>query len=244
MREDGKLTRETLADKAKEWTSIGSMGSADDRFQSVSEAYHEAEQQAPDRAEQAAGKGEARVTADFAAAPRSADFGPRMWEIVQEAPRSPAAFDALLWIIGHSLRFHDDPSVRSVVLGNAVDALIRDHLDDVGDRLADRNVAEAFGMGGSIAAPHVDRLCRALFERGRTPETRGRMGLKLAQHIKAEAELVESLAVRGDDSSRRPELAIWGSDYLATLRRMGRDILARKADLIFEQVKSKYVHVK
>jgi thiol-disulfide isomerase/thioredoxin len=129
-------------------------------------------------------------------------------------------------------------------MGKAVDTLIRDHLDSISANLAERNVAAAFNNGAPIPGPHLDRLYRALFERGRERDSRGRMGLALARHLRAEANLADSLVVRGADPLRRYELAIWPPSYLDRLRATDRAAMKREAEALLERVKAEYGEVR
>ena len=244
---DGRPTRETLADVARRTQKPapaarpGAVADArpSEGFEAIAAAFRAAQQKA-NEASEAAGREEAGVRAYIAAAPRWADFGPKMWRIAEDAPRSPEALDALLWIVGHDLPFFDAREEREAMLGRAVDALIRDHLDFIGQNLDARNVAEAFNHGSPMPAPHVDRLFRALHDRGRTREVRGRMGLALARHLKAEADLAESFAVRGTDPARRPEVAMWSPAYIEQLRSRGRAPFDAEAVAILERVKADF----
>ena len=125
-------------------------------------------------------------------------------------------------------------------MGRAVDALIGDHLDFIGDHLQDRKISEAFNHWYPIPGPHGDRICRALFERGKTREIRGRMGLMLARFRKAEADLIGSFDVRGADPARRFEIALFAPAYLDGLRKAGHARLADEAVSTFEKVEADY----
>ena len=182
----------------------------------------------------AAGHGEPSLKAYVTAAPSWADYGPKMWAIAESAPRSDEAFDALLWITRHHMPFFDSGEERSDTLGRAVDALIRDHLDYIGDHLDARDVAEGFNYWNPMPAPHVDRIFSTLHERGRTREIRGRMGFILGRHRKAEADLAESIELRGSGPARTVELAIFAPSYIESLRRVGHRRLAEQAAALFE----------
>jgi RNA polymerase sigma factor (sigma-70 family) len=243
-RPDTRATRETLGDIARQALRPGKQGVPEDELRALTDAY-KAARQAADRASEAAGAGlAAALNAYVAAAPRWSDFGPKIWQIAVDSPRSPAAWDALLWLIGHTMPFFDSEEERAEILGKAVDALIRDHLDALGDGLATREVAEAFNFGSPMPAPHVDRLLRALYERGRTREVRGRAGLLWGRHVKAEAALVERYAAGGSDPARKLELSLWAPSYLEPLRRRGRDAIAHEAETILEKVRTEYGNVK
>src|SRR5262249_34112895 len=110
--------------------------------------------------------------------------------------------------------------------------------------LAARNVAQAFGMGGVIPAPHVDRLYRALYERSPSREARGWMGLNLARFLKVEADLAESFTARGTDPDRRPDLAFLAPSYIERLRKSDPRALRREAEPILERVRADYGDVR
>jgi RNA polymerase sigma factor (sigma-70 family) len=210
---DTRPTRETLADVAlRSLRTRPAPAAPAFSFRTLDEAFLAAKNSANQAADKL-GPNEAGMRAYIAAAPRWGDFGPKMWKLAEDDPRHPDALEALLWIIGHPV-FFDAPEERAATVGKAVDALIRDHLDAIAADLAARNVAEAFGRGGVMPAPHVDRLYRALYERAPSREARGRMGLHLARFLKAEAEMAESLTARGADPGRRPDLAIWAPSYI------------------------------
>ena len=238
----GKPTRETLGELDRRRRGPRPPIPAESRVQPLAAAYKAAEKKAQD-ASNAAGQGEAGVKAYIAAAPKWADYGPRMWAIAEAAPRSPDGFAALLWITGHTVPFFDSGEERAATLGQAVDALIADHLDDLGDHLDDREVAAGMNHGSPIPAPHVDRLFRALFERGKTRAIRGRMGLVLARFSKAEADLAESFEVRGADPAARPEVAIFPESYLAHIRQAGPHPFVEESATILEKLKADYADV-
>lgn len=179
----------------------------------------------------------------MAAAPRWADYGPKLWRLAEENPRHPDAFEDLLWIIGHPI-FFDQLEERAAIVGKAVDVLIRDHLDAIAGSLAARNVATTLNMGSPFPRPHVDRLYRALYERSPGRESRGRMGMYLARFLAAEADLVDSFAVRGTDPDRRYEMALWAPSYIEHLRKADPDAIRREAEAILERVKVDYGDVK
>ena len=180
VRFDMRPTRETLADVARRSTRPGPSTSPQGMgFQSLEKAYEAAERSANKLADKV-GPNAMGLAIYKAIAPRWADYGPKMWKLASENPRHPDAYEALLWIIGHPI-FFDAREERAAIVGMAVDALIRDHLDAIAADLAARNVAKAFNMGAPMPGPHVDRLYRALYERSKSREARGRMGLNLAR---------------------------------------------------------------
>ena len=157
------------------------------------------------------------LSAWSAAYPKWGEYGRKMWQLVQDSPRNPSAFDALIWLVWVGPHFLDDLAERDAVLSQVVDLLIRDHLDAIATHLTDPNVAYALNSVDGFPARHRDRLLRALFERGHDRPTRGRMGLALARYLKAEAIFVESLVRHGADPRRRPELALFEPNGLEQL---------------------------
>ena len=162
------------------------------------------------RRAQTAGLGEPGVKAYIAAAPKWADYGPKMWEIADGLAPRPRSLRRPALDRPPPLPFFDSARSGAATLGRAVDALIRDHLDDIGDHLDARDSRRRL----QPLAPDAGAACRpdlsgTLHERGRTRDIRGRMGLMLARHRKAEADLAESFEARGADPARRFEFAIF-----------------------------------
>jgi RNA polymerase sigma factor (sigma-70 family) len=243
-RPDEQPTRETLADVARQVPDLGPGKSSRDRFQALADALRDAEKKA-DEVFEKVGRNEAGLKAYIESAPKWADYGPKMWAFVEESPRGPEALDALLWILRRHMPFFDAREERSEMVKKAVDLLIRDHLDYLGGHLDARNVSEGFNHGSPMPAPHIDRLYRALHERGRTREARGRAGILLARHLKGEADLIQSFSLRGPDPERRPEVAMWAPSYLEWLLKEGRrDELRRESEAIFEKLEADYGDVK
>ncbi len=240
---DQRPTQETLGDIARQGRKPGPKFSVDGRVKALKEAFRLAEKKA-NAAANAVGMNSAGMRAYITAAPRWADFGPKMWEVVELAPRSPEALDALFWILAHHMPFFDEREERALLVGKSVDVLIRQHLNWIGENLASREVAEGFNKGSSMPAPHIARLYRALYEQGRTRETRGRMGLILARHLKTEANFAESFATSGSDPTHRPEVLMWAPSYLDELQRKGSHALNLEAEAVLERVKKEYGEIK
>ncbi len=238
----GKPASESLADLARKHhqprPSIPPAPPAS-RVKPLAEAFKAAEAKARESSATAV-PGEPGVNAYTAAAPKWADYGPKMWAIAETAPGTPEAFDALLWIVHHHMPLFDSGEERAATLGRAVDALVRDHLDSIGDHLDAREIVESFNHWRPMPAPAVDRIFRTLYERGRTRDIRGRMGFMLALHRKAEAEVAERFEARGADPARQFEFAIFVPSYLESLRRAGHRWLTQEAATLFEKVKADY----
>jgi RNA polymerase sigma factor (sigma-70 family) len=98
-----------------------------------------------------------------------------------------------------------------------------------------------------VAAADLGRLEAVeivLAELARLPDACRRMGLALACQLKAEADMAESLAARGSDPNRRPELAMWAPSYIEGLRRADTHAIRREAEAILERVKAEFGDVK
>ncbi|WP_422924346.1 sigma-70 family RNA polymerase sigma factor [Singulisphaera sp. PoT] len=244
VRIDKQPTRETLRDIVLQGRRPGPLKfGAEGRFKELSEGFR-AQQKKADAAMSAVGTNAEGFKAYVAAAPKWADYGPGMWEIAESAPNSPAGMDALFWLLRNHIPFFDAREERAEMVGKVVDVLIQDHLDWIGENLASRRVAEGFGSGGSMPSPHIDRLLRTLYERAQSREARGRSGLALARHLKAQADLAEGFAASGADPAKRPEVLMWAPSFLAWLERKGPRELDREAEAILEKVKAEYGDVK
>jgi len=245
-RQDDQPTRETLADVAHRERRPGPVTNPGEQFRTMDDAFRaavKAADRAADEAQKKAGKaepGEANVLAFIASYPKWRDYGPKMWRLAQDSPRHPAAFDALIWLVEHGHRFIDSLAERDAVMSEVVDALIRDHLESIAEHLTDRNVAMALNVGGDLPARFRERLLRALFERGRDRDTRGRMGLALGRYLKAEADFVETLARRAAGLQRRIELLFLDPAFVDQLRKADHAAIARRAEEALEQVITNY----
>ncbi len=162
-----------------------------------------------------------------------------MWQLVQDSPRDPAAFDAMIWLLWAGPRFLDDVAERDDAVSQVVDLLIRDHLDTIVAHFDAPNVLFVLNCEDGFPAHHRDRLLRALFERARDRATRGRMGLALARYLKAEADFVGSLR-RGADPRRGPEIGLFDPAGLEQLSKADELAIALDADQVLEKVIADY----
>jgi peroxiredoxin len=224
----GQPTRESLADVARREGKQGPVADPDEQFRTLDDAFRAAIK-AADRAATEAQKtarksepGEENVRAYIAAYPRWNDHGMKMWRLAQDAPRHPAAFNALIWLVEQGPRFFDAQTERDATMSEVVDALIRDHLETIAEHLTDRNVALALNMGEQLPAPYRERLLRALHERCRDRPTRGRMGLALGRYLKATADCIARLSRSAADSRRAWDVYFLEPGFLAKLRNADR----------------------
>jgi peroxiredoxin len=250
---DGRPTRETLADvarrEAKKPPAEAEKQPVEDlsgQFRAIDEALgaglraaSKAEEDARRRSDPAA-PGDASIRAWLAAYPRWSETGAKMWRLAEENPRNAVAFDALVWLVEQDHGFFEAPAERADVMKKVVDVLIRDHLDELSAHLTDRNVAMALNNGEAFPAPHRERIHRALFERARDRTSRGRAGLALARYLKASADFIESLALRGSDPSRRIEATKFTPTYLAELRKTDYQALRTEAGRVLDRVIAEY----
>jgi RNA polymerase sigma factor (sigma-70 family) len=239
-------TRETLADVAHRERRPGPVANPGEQFRTMEDAFNiavQAANQTADAAQQKAGKaepGEESPRAYIAAYPKWPDSGLKMWRLAQDSPRHPAAFEALIWLIEKGPRFFDARAERDAVMSQVVDALIRDHLDEIAAHLTDRNITMALNMGEQLPTPYRERLLRALFERGRDRPTRGRMGLALGRYLKAEAECVERLTRPGADARRPWDLFFLEPAFVDQLRKADRGAIEHEAEDILGRVIADY----
>ncbi len=209
----------------------------------VVQFWRRAADRAEKEAQKKAGKtepSEESIRAYIAAYPKWGDYGPKLWRLAQDSPRHQAAFEALIWLVGHGPSFFDARVERDALMSQVVDALIHDHLETIAGHLTDRNVAMALNMSEQIQTPYFDRLLRALFERGRDRPARGRMGLALGRYLKAEADCIARLT-RPETDSRRPlDLYFLDPAFADQLRKTDRAAIEHKAEDVLKRVIDDY----
>jgi RNA polymerase sigma factor (sigma-70 family) len=237
LRVDEK-SRETLADVARQQRP-GTNFAPRQQYENLVKAFGEATKAADQASTSAGGPAKGGYEAWVAAYPKWADQGRKIWELGRDNPRHPAGFDALLWVVEHGPRFYDAAEERDAALAGTVDVLVRERLDDIATDLGRREVSHAFGSASNpMPGPHLDRLFRALFEKARSREARGRSGLLLARYLKNESRLIE----------RFPRIGVerdwYGPAYIDRLNASGRPALDGEAGELLERIIADYGDVR
>jgi peroxiredoxin len=118
--------------------------------------------------------------------------------------------------------------------------LIHDHLGTIAEHFTDRNVAMALNMGEQLPMPYRERLLRALHDRGRDRQTRGRMGLALGRYLKAEADFIERLTRPGAENRPRMDVVLLDPAFVERLRKTDHDAIVRRAEEVLRRVIADY----
>jgi peroxiredoxin len=140
--------------------------------------------------------------------PRVEVFGPRFLALATEHPRSSVSCDALVWIVSRSRLSYDSAPSRVALMSEAMDRLVRDHVDDVRVGWVCRDLAR-------YASPLRDTFLRSVYEKTANREVRGCACLSLAQYLMNKASLVE---IARSAEGKRPESMIFITDaYFAQM---------------------------
>ena len=126
-----------------------------------------------------------------AAYPTVDSFGPRFLELAKKYPRTSAACDALVWIVGRG-RVGSDyfPSSRNELTREAMDRLAKDHVDDKRVGVLCRSLVV-------YPSPPRDTFLRMVYEKAANREVRGYACLSLAEYLAAKSKAVARITSGG-----------------------------------------------
>jgi hypothetical protein len=159
--------------------------------------------------------------------PKAADRAPKLMEIAKANPKTPAAFEALAWVVAQ-VRESDLAREALAILG-------RDHKDDPGLG------AVAAGMRYSISA-ESEAFLRMAMKESPHPEVRGRATYTLGYVVRGKAEMVRRLKDAGDADEHKYARERAGKD-LAKFEAMDPDALEREGEQLFVDVTEKFADV-
>jgi hypothetical protein len=135
--------------------------------------------------------------------PRAELFAPRFFQLAEEHPKDPAAFDALVWVAINTLRSNDSQRAK------ALEMLVRDHVQ--GERLG--SVCGKLNRGGAI----VERFLRSVLEKSPHADVQAEACLALARHLYERANLARILKRMPNPASAVESMAKdFGKDYAET----------------------------
>ncbi len=144
----------------------------------------------------------------------------------ETTPGTPAAEEALFWIVTHL--------PAGSMAETAKDVIARDHAasEKIGSLLTPRHI----GMSGSRA---TERLLRAILDRNPGREIRAETCLQLARFLDGQSS--DARMLRFYDPAQFGELAstiqkeAWGRDYPERIQRMDPDALKRESEALYER---------
>jgi RNA polymerase sigma factor (sigma-70 family) len=159
---------------------------------------------------------------------REKPFQPRRYvgrflEIADSAPNSPAAMDALIWVITFGF---DGPE-----FSRAIDRLVHNYVER-------RQVGHAaLTLGGSVS-PSAEKLLRAVIEKNPDRPIKGLACLALGRYLKHQSERVRS--IRENPESIKSWEAMFleeGADkeYFSRFINRDPDALMKQAEAVFER---------
>lgn len=160
-------------------------------------------------------------------------IGPRFLELARKYPRTSAACDALVWIVGQG-RVGPDyfPSSRSELAGEAMDRLVQDHVEE-------RRVGVLCRSLVVYPSPLRDTFLRKVYEKATNREVRGYACLSLAEYLAAKSKAVAGARSRGQ--ANRPENVDPAfTAYAEHIRTADAVALSREAETLFERTIREY----
>jgi thiol-disulfide isomerase/thioredoxin len=166
--------------------------------------------------------------------PDTARYAARFLALARKAPRSPAAVDALVWIVSHPTGQaprpgKDDPRSQALRL------LRTEHVRS--DRLGTVCTQLAYALD-----PDSEAFLRAVLDRNPDEGVRARACASLAQNLRYRSRMVRRL--KTDPESRKESEALWGKEVVRRLLGRGPDQMLREAVTLFERLAERHGEVK
>jgi hypothetical protein len=164
---------------------------------------------------------------------------PKFLQLAENNPKDPIALDALVEVVSQEywLNTHtshpgwgkESPQAKAIAL------ILRDHLNS--EKLGDACRRVHYGF-----RPECETLLRAALEKSPHREVQGLACLRLAQFLGNRIERLHLIAHQPDLARRYENL--YGSNYLASLRRQDYAKAMQEAESLYEQAGEKYGDVK
>jgi peroxiredoxin len=203
----------------------------EEQYASLVAEYRESLKQATSGIEAAKTKEERQKA--IASYPTVDRIGPRFLELARKYPRSSAACDALVWIVGQGRVTSDYfPSPRIELMGEAMERLAKDHVDD-------RRVGVLCRSLVVYASPLRDTFLRSVYEKATNREVRGYACLSLAEYLAAKSKSV-ARGRSGGQADRAKSVPPGQAAYLEQLRSADPAALSREAETLFEKTIREY----
>jgi peroxiredoxin len=159
-------------------------------------------------------------------------YAPQFLALAKASPKSPAARDALLWIIGMNW-FHAQSGPLAEVNDEAMALLVEHHAEDP--------IVGAAGMRLINApTPGRERYLRALVERSQNREAKGRGAMALAEYLKMKAANARGRSLTPGELEARPYQP---SPYFLTIVASPPAPILQEAEQYFEEVIARYADV-
>ncbi len=160
-------------------------------------------------------------------------IGPRFLELARKYPRTSAACDALVWIVGQGRVTSDYfPSPRIELMGEAMERLAKDHLDD-------RRVGVLCRTLAVYASPLRDKFLRTVYEKATNREVRGYACLSLAEYLAAKSKAVARARSSGQANQAKIVDPAFTA-YAEHIRTADPEALRREAETLFEKTIREY----
>jgi AhpC/TSA family len=167
----------------------------------------------------------------YEAFPKSNETMEKLWDLLDMNPKEKdAAITGLSWIVHNSGR--DEKGERGRT--RAMDLLIKDHADDP-------NIAPFVGRQVHTPWTKAEELLRAVMEKNRSKDVRGKACLGLGTYLKTVSATVRRMNANPDEIK---QMESWiGRETLEQLKVADADKLAKEAQARFEEAVAKYSDV-
>lgn len=163
--------------------------------------------------------------------PRVEDFAPRFAALARQHPASPAAVDALAWVVTHPA---PPASPAAALRPQALKDLLANHARD--GRLGTLCTALVTTIDADSEA-----FLRGVLARGADAGARGRACASLAHNLKYRARLVRQLA--GEKDALAPWEQAWGKPAVQYLFKRTAEQLAKESADVFERLAKDFAKV-
>jgi thiol-disulfide isomerase/thioredoxin len=164
--------------------------------------------------------------------PRPEDYAPRFMAVAEKYPKSPAAVDALSWVVLHPVA-PDDPV--SAARQKALRLLkTRYLLDERLGRLCTQLV--------QTIDPESEKFLSTVLEKSKSEGVKARACTSLAQNLKYRGRLIPRLL--DDEEAIKAYQQAWGTRTVGTLLKADPKALLARSEAHFEEVIEKYGKVK
>ena len=215
--------------------AFGSGGQAavptpESQFESLIREYNESLTRANDAIR--AAKTEAQQKTVCSLYPTVDVFGPRFMALAKKHPKTSTACDALVWIVACSRQSIDVYPTRVVLMTEAMERLVQDHVDDVRVGRVCRDLTR-------YASPLRDQFLRSVHEKAANRDVRGFACYYLSRYLVTKSRSVA--AARNFGPGERGNALQYRSDtYFEQLKTMEPAMLTLDAEALLEKTIKEY----
>jgi hypothetical protein len=160
--------------------------------------------------------------------PQPSQYAPRLLRIAQDNPRTPAAFDALKWIVDQDNQPQGSSDAALKLLAN----------DFAGDARAGEVAADLMWT----AAPGAEAFLQAVIDQNQNHTAKGVATFALARFRKSQSDYVRE--IKAHSSNVGMYESYMGKDVVDAMSKMDPDTVTKEAESLFEKARTEYADVK